>query len=211
MDVLSRGKVHCSVRPPADGPCHLLDFFLNGRTDHRVADVGVDFDQKLPAYDHGLAFGMVYVGGDYRTAPCRFASDILGIDIFPQRHKLHLRRNNSLPRVVHLCDVSAAPQDRTAVGQWSIRIAMPGYGPIAWLHPIVLATFQNPGQPQGRETLAEIQVHLRVGIWTRCVVHAYGRVQLNLAVHFPGWLHRDLAHRDTDSARSMNVNFFRGG
>src|SRR5439155_1916643 len=88
VDVLTRAKVHYSIRPPADGPCHLLDFFLDGRRDHRVADVGVDFDEKIPPYDHGLAFGMVYVGRYYRPAPRHFAPDILGIDIFPQRHKL---------------------------------------------------------------------------------------------------------------------------
>ncbi|MPM54526.1 hypothetical protein SDC9_101304 [bioreactor metagenome] len=74
VDVLAGGQVHHRVAAPADRPGHLLDFFLNGGTERRVADVGVDLGQEVAADDHRLAFRVVDVVRDDGAAARHFAA-----------------------------------------------------------------------------------------------------------------------------------------
>ena len=60
---------------------HLLDLFVDGGGDGRVADVGVDLHQEVAADDHRLALGVVDVGRDDRAA----AGDLVA-------HELRRRR-----------------------------------------------------------------------------------------------------------------------
>ena len=58
MDIFSGGEIHDGVGTPAGGPDHLLDFFIDGRGDGRVSDVGIDLHQhKL---DMGKKFGLTH-------------------------------------------------------------------------------------------------------------------------------------------------------
>ena len=68
-------KIHHRVRPPLDGPAHLLDFLLDARGDGGIADVGVDFDQKIAPDDHRLQFGMIDVAGNDRRPARDFIAD----------------------------------------------------------------------------------------------------------------------------------------
>ena len=73
MNVLAGRKVHDGIAAPADRPGHFLHFFANRGTQRRVADIGVDLHQKVPADDHRLGFRMVDVCRDDRAA----ASDLV--------------------------------------------------------------------------------------------------------------------------------------
>src|SRR5687768_4646377 len=46
MNILAGRKIHYRITAPADGPGHLLDFFLNARTKRRITNVGIDLRQK---------------------------------------------------------------------------------------------------------------------------------------------------------------------
>ena len=80
VDVFSGGKVHHGVGTPLGGPSHFFDFFIDGRGDGGVADVGVDFHEEIPPDDHGLDFWMVDVGRDDGTAAGDLGADELGSD-----------------------------------------------------------------------------------------------------------------------------------
>jgi len=54
VDVLSGREIHNGVTAPFGGPAHFFDFFVDGRGDGGVADVGVDFDEEVTPDDHGL-------------------------------------------------------------------------------------------------------------------------------------------------------------
>src|SRR5690606_10995519 len=134
VDVLAGGQVHHRVRTPADAPGQLGDFFLDGGTQRRVADVAVDLHQEVTADDHRLQLGVVDVGWNDRAAAGDLAADELSGDFlgnagaealpgvlfleqarlahFGQLHVLadgdvfHLGRDDALLGVVHLCDVA---------------------------------------------------------------------------------------------------------
>ena len=80
VDVLAGGEVHDSVRSPLGGPAHLFDLFLDAGGDGAVADVGVDFDEKVPADDHRLEFRVVDVRGDDGAAGGDLGADEFGGD-----------------------------------------------------------------------------------------------------------------------------------
>ena len=80
VDVLAGGEVHDGVGTPLGGPAHLFDLFLDAGGDGAVADVGVDFDEEVPADDHRLELGVVDVCGDDGAAGGDFAADELGGD-----------------------------------------------------------------------------------------------------------------------------------
>ncbi len=64
VDVAAGGEVHHGVGAPADRPHHLVDFLLDRGGDGRVADIGVDLGEEVPADRHRLQFGVVDVAGD---------------------------------------------------------------------------------------------------------------------------------------------------
>ena len=82
VDVLAGREVHHRVGSPQRRPAHLFDLFVDGRSDRRVADVGVDLDQEIAADDHRLAFGMVDVRRDDRPAASDLVADEFGRDEF---------------------------------------------------------------------------------------------------------------------------------
>ncbi len=85
VDVAAGGQIHHRVAPPADGPGHFLDFFLDARTEGGVADVGVDLDQEVASDDHRLALRVVDVGRDDGPPAGDFAPDELGGDLIGYR------------------------------------------------------------------------------------------------------------------------------
>src|SRR5262249_28524518 len=77
MNIFAGGKIHDGIGAPLGGPTHFLDLFLDAGGNGAVADVGVNFHQEVAPDNHGLAFGMIDVGGDN----CAPSSD-LGPDKF---------------------------------------------------------------------------------------------------------------------------------
>src|SRR6185503_4140428 len=78
VDVLAGGEIHHRVAAPADRPGHFLDFVGDARGHGRVADVGVDLHEEVPADDHRLGFRVIYVRGDDRAAARDLAPYELG-------------------------------------------------------------------------------------------------------------------------------------
>ena len=78
MDVLARGQVHQGVAPPLGRPAHLLHLLLDGGSDGRVTDVGIDLDQKIPPDDHRLELRVVDVGRYNGPPPGNLVTDKLG-------------------------------------------------------------------------------------------------------------------------------------
>ncbi|KAG1591861.1 hypothetical protein G6F46_014551 [Rhizopus delemar] len=87
VDVLAGGQVHHRVAAPADRPHQLLHLLGDAGGHRAVADVGVDLGEEVAADDHRLAFRMVDVVGQHRTA----AGDLVA-------HEFRTgRRRGSLP------------------------------------------------------------------------------------------------------------------
>ncbi|MCY1525003.1 hypothetical protein D9M68_599660 [compost metagenome] len=80
VDVLAGRQVHDVVGAPANGPHQLFDFFLDARSDRRVADVGVDLHLEVAPDGHRLDLGVVDVGGDDGAAAGHFVAHELGRD-----------------------------------------------------------------------------------------------------------------------------------
>ena len=70
-DVAAGREHHDRVGAPADRPRHLLDFLGDTGAHRRIADVGVDLDQKIAADRHRLEFEVIDVGGNDRS-PSRY-------------------------------------------------------------------------------------------------------------------------------------------
>src|ERR1043166_5336490 len=86
VDVLPRGKVHHSIRSPHRRPTHLFDFLVDRRSDGRVTNIRVDFDEEIAPDDHRLAFGMINIRWDDSPA----ASDFIADEFW--RYKVRYRR-----------------------------------------------------------------------------------------------------------------------
>ena len=90
VDVAPGGQVHHRVGAPADRPHHLLDLLLDRGGHRRVADIGVDLGEEVPADDHRLGFGVVDIGGDDGAA----ARDLAAHEF--RRHEGRQRRAEAL-------------------------------------------------------------------------------------------------------------------
>ena len=75
VNILARGKIHERVASPLDGPAHLLDLFLDGRSHGGVADVGIDLHQEVTTDDHRLELGVINVGWDDSAAAGDLGTD----------------------------------------------------------------------------------------------------------------------------------------
>ena len=64
VDVFSRGKIHHCIRAPSRGPTHLFDLLLNAGGHRTVADVRIDFHQKITTNNHWLQFRVIDIGGN---------------------------------------------------------------------------------------------------------------------------------------------------
>ena len=82
MDVLAGGKIHHGVCAPFGRPTHLLDFFLDARSDGAVPDVGIDLHKKVAADNHRFALGVINVDRNDGAARGYFGADELGRDLF---------------------------------------------------------------------------------------------------------------------------------
>ncbi len=83
MDVFSRREVHHGVGPPLRGPAHFFDLLFDAGGNGTVADVRIDFNQKIPPDNHGLELGMIDVCRNDRPSSChflahKFRSDLSG-------------------------------------------------------------------------------------------------------------------------------------
>ena len=94
VDVLAGTEIHHGVRAPLGRPAHLLNFFLNGGSHRRVADVGVDLHQEIAPDDHRFRFRVVDVGRDDGAAQRHFLPHELG------RDGLRDRRAEAVARVL---------------------------------------------------------------------------------------------------------------
>ncbi len=102
MDILSGGKIHDGVGPPARGPDHLFHFFGNPGADGRVADIGIDLHEEIPSDDHRFRFRMIDIGRNNGSAAGELGSHKLWIAAFPDSHKLHLGGDDSLTGIMKL-------------------------------------------------------------------------------------------------------------
>ena len=96
MDILAGRQIHDGVGTPASAPGELLDLFLDGRTDRRVADVAVDFYQEVATDDHRFGFRVIDIVGNNRPAAGNFVPDKF------RRNFLRQGRAEGLARVLIL-------------------------------------------------------------------------------------------------------------
>ena len=129
MNIATGGEIHHGIGAPARRPDQFLHLFFDRGGDGRVADVGVDLDQKVAADNHRFRFGMVDIrgndgapGGHFLAHELRrdvfrqlraetlavmllaqhFAANAFASHILAQRDKLHLRRDDALTCIVEL-------------------------------------------------------------------------------------------------------------
>ena len=72
MNIFPRGKVHQRVPAPTAGPSHFIDFLFDPRGDGGIADVCIDFNQKIAPDNHRFRLRMVNVGGKNGTSSGNF-------------------------------------------------------------------------------------------------------------------------------------------
>src|SRR5712672_664999 len=82
MNVPAGRKVHHRIGAPLGGPAHLLNYLLDTGSHGTVANVSVNFYQKVAPDDHRFALWMVDVGGNDRAAASDFRAHELGGDRF---------------------------------------------------------------------------------------------------------------------------------
>ena len=113
VNVLAGGQIHHGVGAPLGRPTHLFHFLIDGGSDRRVSDVGVDLHQEVPPNDHRLAFGMVDVDRNDRTTSGDFGSHELG------RDKGRSHRAPGLPGmlVLHAVPRNLLGWDRSRTGE----------------------------------------------------------------------------------------------
>ena len=81
MDVAAGREVHDRVGAPADRPDELLHLVGRRRDDGRIADIGVDLDEEVPADRHRLDLGMVDVRRDDGAAARDLGAHEFGRDM----------------------------------------------------------------------------------------------------------------------------------
>ena len=212
VDVLAGGQVHHRVATPAGGPHQLLHFLFDIRGEGRVADVGVDLHQEVAADNHRLQLRVVDIGGNDGPALGHFFSDefwgnglqvgahsvageafvaFLGGEfvvqcfpglVFAQGDIFHLRRDDSLPRVVYLGDVASG---FGAAGLTLQRFVIEFESFVLFLVAVVdgrdLAAFielgiaagLDPGAAQVRQTLVDVDIHVRISVGAGGVVDCH--------------------------------------
>ena len=106
VNVAAGGKIHHRVGAVVHGGVQLLQFFLDFRSDRRVADVGVDLAQRRHADRHRLELGMVDVGGNDHAAAGHFVAHQFGRQLFAVGDVTHFFRDHALAGVVHLGEVA---------------------------------------------------------------------------------------------------------
>ncbi len=155
VDVVSRRKVHQRVASPFARPYRLVHLFLDARSSGRVADVGVNFHEEIPADNHRLTLRMIPVGRQHGTSACNLVAhelrcdmsldaQFLTVHVLADSHIFHLWGDDSRLSVSHL------------------RYAA-----------LTLRTVLNPRQAQLRQSAVEIHLIVRVSIRSAGVVDIY--------------------------------------
>ena len=200
VDVLAGGKVHHRVGAPAYGPGHLLDFFLDGTCNGRVADVAVDFHQEVRADDHGLAFRVVdvarqnraacgnLVADEFRRDGLAVAFELPGGDKFVDALVLadgdvfHFLGDDSLAGVVQLgqvmtglCAERMVRRVEAQVVELVVLAAGASVGRRDVVELLGVTAFHNPAFPEAFDTLRHVKRDVLVAIGAARVVHGDGR------------------------------------
>ena len=138
-----------------------------------------------------------------------FAADALAPHVFTDSDKLHLRRDNTLARIVQLGHTFArfrpfrrqqsgeAQLIKTVVGQTRFGVSR-----TAVRQRFAVITFVNPWLAQFRQTLLHVNGNSRIAVRAGGVIHRHGFVVFILWVIFAAADKRraqlDFAHRDAD-------------
>ena len=208
VDVLAGREVHDRVGAPARRPRHLVDLLLDRGGDGRVADVGVDLHEELPADDHRLRLGVVDVRRNDRATPRDLVTDELGRHALAQRDVLHLGGDLAAASVVHLADAPAGTRaqrpphacepDATERG---ILLPAPAVRGGRARQLLDVTSAEDPGEPERRQAPLQVEVGGGVGVGTARVVEAERRI----AAREP-----DLPHRHADvGTRPLEVHLLR--
>ncbi len=97
VDVAAGRQIHDRVGTPARRPHHLLDLLGDRGGDDRVADIGIDLDQEIPADDHRLGFRVVDVVRNDRAAARDLVADEFRRHIFRDRRAERFTVDRPLP------------------------------------------------------------------------------------------------------------------
>ena len=168
VDVLACREIHDGVGAPADRPHHLLHLLLDGRSDGRVADIGVDLGEEVPADDHRLRFWVVDIGGDDGAPACDFRAHEL------RRHEGGKRRAETHPigKLRLGFRVLTLPSDVLAVGDIG-HLLGDDAGPCQFeLRHWPAAPRFDPRRAQMRQTALHIDFGRLVRVRARGVVDA---------------------------------------
>ena len=182
VNVLAGREIHHRVGAPARRPRHLLDFFVDGRTDRGVADVSVDLHQEAAPDDHRLALGMVDVVWQDGTAARNLVAHERRLDVLANRDELHLRRYLAAARVMHLRHVGAglcaARTTRLREAQrleFGHRVAAAAIDRRGLFERYRIGAPIDPRTSQGRQAVAKIERRRVVGVRTAGVVERVHR------------------------------------
>ncbi len=178
MNVGAGRKVHDGVGAPAAGPQHLFHLFPDGRSNGRVADVGVNFHLEITTDNHRLGFRVVDVGRDNRPPNSNFLANKFRFNSFPDGDKLHLRGDHPLLGVVHLGHWAPALAAQRVAGQTgeglAVSFSIEGHRRSRVF--FYVAPLHNPITAESRQSLAQIQAGLGIAIGTAGVINFQGRI-----------------------------------
>ena len=105
-NVAAGREIHHRVGSVVNGSVQLLELFFNIRSDGRIADVGVDFAQRLDTDRHRLQFRMVDVRRNNHASASYFVAHQFRRNFFAVSDILHLLSHYAPPRVMHLGEVA---------------------------------------------------------------------------------------------------------
>mmetsp|Transcript_36510 Transcript_36510/g.88489 ORF Transcript_36510/g.88489 Transcript_36510/m.88489 type:complete len:474 (+) Transcript_36510:709-2130(+) len=102
VNVLSSTQIHEGIGSPESTPLQLLNLLLNGRSNGRVTNIGINLHLEHTSNNLWLKLLMVLVGADDGTSPGNLRSDKFRIDIFALGNEEHFLSDQSLLGKVHL-------------------------------------------------------------------------------------------------------------
>ena len=82
VDIFPGAEIHHGVGAPFGRPAHFFHFFVDGGSDRTIADIGVNFDEKISADDHRFEFGVIDICGDDGASAGDFVADKFWGDVF---------------------------------------------------------------------------------------------------------------------------------
>ena len=85
VNMLAGRQIHNRVGTPANAPSHFVNLFADRGRNRGIADIAVDFDQKIAADNHRFAFGMVDIGWNNGTPARDFIAHKFRCNFIRQR------------------------------------------------------------------------------------------------------------------------------